>query len=78
MIINYKYVFWRKRSHQNRRKIFARTTTVDTTMSKAMNCFTAAFTGITSKPIMSIILYILSEYVWQKPNNYKKTEKRFS
>jgi hypothetical protein len=29
---------------------------------------------ITSNPIMSLILYILSEYVWEKPNNKKPGE----
>jgi len=28
---------------------------------------------MTSNPIMFLILYILSEYVWQKPNNQENT-----
>jgi len=34
-----------------------------------MNCFVVGFTQITSFSTMFFILYILSEYVWEKPND---------
>jgi hypothetical protein len=43
-------------------------TTVETTISNARNCFVPVFTQITSHPIMSFVLYIVSENVWEKPN----------
>ena len=41
-------------------------------MSNVMNCFVAEFTRITSFSTMFFILYILSEYIWEKPNNQNK------
>jgi hypothetical protein len=42
---------------------------VETTISSVMNCFVAGFTQMTSIPTIPLVLYILSEYVWEKPNN---------
>jgi hypothetical protein len=64
----YIKVFLKKKMIYTRRKIFASTTTVDTTMSNARNCFVPVFTQITSCSIMSFVLYICSENVWEKPN----------